>query len=282
MTYGKHSEVAGTSNDTMHELSMLRQIQNHEIENEKEKTANCGGVDTQSIKSPQVGRSSGSKLSSDRTCLAYYNPFSEPFSTQRTPCGEYGNIGSPVKKGTGSSSPVIQTTSPENYSYGESGNVVSSAHRNERCLQTPPQSLKKVSPPIVPGAAPWNDSVWDNYWLHKPEMMYRREADRNSVITMSPKANSEEDRSHEEYNRPHTARALSDQLRKTSEDEIRSHGLNADDLTVQTSREQAMKEGFTGMTDLITKSALDRRARQNWVERSGGLTQYARLMGDDQ
>ena len=268
----------------MQSPSMREQLQNLEIENVK--TIDSEIHDTQSSESPQFGRQSTSRLSSDENGKEPSALFANAFSRQGNPYVEYGNIGSPPRKGTGSSYSVAHDIAREDDSHRESGNIIASPLHDERSLQTFPQTLKKIGPPIVPGAAPWNDSVWDNYWLHNPEMVYRREPDVKSTFTISPNASIEDDNSYknlsDDYNRPHATQALADGLRKMTEEEIRRHGPNARELTKQASREQATKAGFTGMTDLILKSALHRRARQNWVERRGLLARYARLMGYDQ
>lgn len=282
--YGKLREVDDTSTNTMQGHSMLEQLQNLEIE-DYGKTADRKVSETPSSESPHFGRQSTPRLSSDGNGKERSIPFEDAFPRQENPYAEYGNISSQPRKGIGSSYSVAHDISREDNSHRESGDVVTSPFHDERSSQTFPQTLKKISPPIVPGAAPWNDSVWDNYWLHKPEMVYRREPDIKPTFTISPNASIEDDSSYrnlsDDYNRPHAAQALADGLRNTTEEEIRHHGLNARELTVQVSREQATKEGFTGMTDLILKSALHRRARQNWVERRGLLARYARLMGYD-
>lgn len=260
--------------------STLEQLHNNEIENYG-KWADRDVSDMQPGKSPQIDRPSTPKLSHLGTGHESSDPFVERFSGQGNPFGEYGNIGSPLRKGAGSSNPVPQNILGQNNSYNETGNVVFSTSHDELASQTLPPAPKKISPPLVPGAGPWNESVWDNYWLHKPETMYRREPEQNSVITVSPKAVIEDGKQYHNHNRLHTAQALSKGLMDVTEDERKQNGLNSRDLTVQVSRKQATKDGFTGMTDLLMKSALNRRARQDWTERSSGLSRYARLMGTD-
>ncbi len=277
--YGKLREAAGTSTNAIQGRSTLEQLNNLGIEDHGD-TADRDVSDMQPTESAQIGRPYAPKFSHIVTGQQSLNPFAEPFSGRVNPFGDYGNIGSPLRKGAGTSNPVLQDISSQSNSHSESGNVITSTSHNEQVSQTLPQA-PKINPPLVPGAAPWNESVWDNYWLHKPETMYKREPDRNSITTVSPKAIIEDDSLHDRHNRPHTIQALSDYYRAISEWELENHGLNPQELTVQLNQERAMKEGFTGMTDLITKSALNRRTRQNWIERSGGLFHYARRMGND-
>ena len=244
-------------------------------------TAGCDISDTQSSESLQRCRASTPNFSSIGTALESSGSIADPFSSQGDSSREYGTIGTSLRNGTGFSNTTAEDISDENDPYRDPRDGVASVSNDLRFAQTSPQAAKKVSPPLVPGAAPWNDSVWDNYWLHKPETMYRREFDRNSVLTISPKASNEDDCSYDNYDRSHTTQALSDGLRNTSEKEVRRDGLNPRELPVQVNRERAMRDGFTSMTDLITRSALNRRARQNWVGRCGELARYARLMGND-
>ncbi len=264
----------------MQGMSTLEQLHNIEFENYG-KTADHDVSDMQPYKSTQIGRPSTPKLCHLGTGQESSDPLLERFSGQGNPFGEYGNIGSPPRKGTNSSNPVPQNVLGQDSSYNETGSVNYSTTHGKLTSQTLPQTPNKISPPLVPGAGPWNESVWDNYWLNKPESMYRREPDQKSVVIISPKAIIEDGKQYHNHNRLHTAQALSRGLMAITEDERKQNGLNSRDLTVQVSREQATKDGFTGMTDLLTKSALNRRARQNWMERSFGLSRYAMRMGTD-
>ena len=244
-------------------------------------TAHCDISDTHSSESPQKGRASTPNFSPIGTGLESSGSTADPLTSHGDPSQEYGTLGTPLKNGTDLHNTTAEDISCRDDPHRGPGYGAASVSNDPRFAQTLPRAAKKVSPPLVPGAAPWNDSVWDNYWLHKPETMYGREFDRTSVMTVSPKASVDDDGSYDNHDRSHTAQALSDELRNTSEKEIRRHGLNPRELPTQVSRQRAMRDGFTGMTDLITRSALNRRARQNWVERRGGLAHYAKLMGDD-
>lgn len=264
----------------MQSISTLEQL--HSIENENcGKTADHDVSDTEHYKRTQIGRSSTPKLCHHRTGQQSSDSFVERFSSQGNPFGEYGNIGSPPKKGTNPLNPVPQNVLGQDNPYNETESVNYPTTHGKLTSQTLPQALKNISPPLVPGAGPWNESVWDNYWLNRPESMYRRHPDQKSVLVISNKGAIVDGKQYHNHNRLHTAQALSRGLMAITEDERAQNGLNARDLTVQVSRERATKDGFTGMTDLLTKSALNRRARQNWTDRSIGLSHYAMRMGND-
>ena len=264
----------------MQEPSILEQLQALQF-GDYGSTTDRDVSDTQSSESPRRGRTSTPDCSPIGTGLESSSSVADPFSSHGNPSREYGTIGNPLKIETSCSNSTAQESSHGNVPYHEPGFGVASVFNATQAVQSLHRASKKICPLLVPGAAPWNDSVWDNYWLHKPETMYRREHDQSSAITISPKAINADHSMHNDHDRSHTTQALSDGLRDTSEKEIRRHGLNTRELPVQLNRERAINDGFTGMTDLITRSAFNRRARQNWAERRGGLAGFARLMGDD-
>ena len=280
IVHGTLREATNNSTSNMQENSMVERFQDVGIE-ESGRAADHKTSEVHLREISRIGRPSTPKLSHTQAGQGISDSYVESYPRQERAHRGYGNIGSPIRKITGSSNPIAQNLSDQNNSNGKQGHVVFSNSLTEEPSQPFFQPPKIDLPPVVQGAASWNDSVWDNHWLHRPEAAYTRQPDRNSVITVSPKASIDDANLYENYSRPHTVQALADHFRQVSQDEIRHNGLNSRTEAVQVYREQAINEGFAGMTDLMTKQACNRHAQRDWIERSDLMARYARLMGDD-